>query len=334
MMRLKGVKTMRQAARWLRSRWGQQVLILGYHRVADVADDPYGVVVRPSHFAAQMATLRREAHPISLMKAYEGLQTGQLPRRAVVVTFDDGYTDILWQARPLLAQYDIPFTAFVVAGCLGQKLWWDELAGLIMTPMVLPEHLQLNINGRQLAWSILDPQPNPLGKQMPTPRQRLLRMLYEELRTQPEIRPPILAELRTWSSAPLTNHDSTETGSVMSPEQLATLTGNDLVEIGSHTMTHATLPALSAEAQMVEIRQSKAVLEEIVRRPVVSFTYPHGGATAVTQKLVQEAGYKTACASQNGLARQNSNPYLLPRFWPPDWDGKTFARWLRRWLHG
>jgi hypothetical protein len=59
-------------SRWLRSRWGQQVLILGYHRVAHVRHDPYSMVVRPSHFAEQMATLRREAHPISLTGAYGG----------------------------------------------------------------------------------------------------------------------------------------------------------------------------------------------------------------------------------------------------------------------
>lgn len=335
-MRVKGVKTARQAAHWLRSRWGQQVMILGYHRVANVDHDPYSVVVRPSRFAEQMAVLRREAHPISLAKAYEGLQTGNLPQRAVVVTFDDGYTDVLSQARPLLAQYEIPATTFVVAGCLGQELWWDELARIILSPVALPDRLQLNINGRLHTWSIFDPQRERdlLRKQAPTPRYRLLLMLYQALLAQPEARLSVMAELHTWSLVGPINYDLSETGNVMSPSQLADLIGDGLVEVGAHTVTHAALASLAAEVQAEEIRQSKSMLEEITRRPVTSFSYPHGSMTTVTQKLVQEAGYTLACASYNGLARRGSNPFYLPRFWPTDWDGETFARWLRRWLHG
>jgi peptidoglycan/xylan/chitin deacetylase (PgdA/CDA1 family) len=334
-MRVRGVKTIRQTARWLRSRWGQQVLILGYHRVAHVRHDPYSMVVRPSHFAEQMATLRREAHPISLTGAYGGLQTGQLPRRAVVVTFDDGYADIVSQARPLLAQYDIPATVFVVAGHLGQELWWDELARLILCPALLPDHLQLNINGRStLTWSIHDPHADMLHKQQPSPRRRLLHMLYQELLTQPDARLTILAELRAWSAGDQTNHDIAEAGCIMSSPQLVALAGDGLVEIGSHTMTHLPLTSLPAETQANEIRQSKTVLEEITGRPVTSFSYPHGSVTSMTSRLVQETGYSLACTSQNGLARPGSDPLLLPRFWPPNWDGETFARWLRWWLHG
>ena len=329
-----GVKTSRQIIRWLRSRWGRQVMILGYHRIAELDHDPYGVAVRPSHFAEQLAVLRQEAHPIPLAKMCVGLHTGDLPRRAVVVTFDDGYTDLLLQARPLLAQYDIPATAFVVAGCLGQELWWDELMRLTLSPAVLPDHLTLNANGRLLTWSMFEPHYNTLRKQTPTPRQRLLMMLYRELLAQPETRASVLAQFRAWSPAGPFNHDLPGAASVMSSSQLAALVEDGLVEVGSHTMTHAALASLPAEAQLEELRQSKATLAEIVGRPVMAFSYPHGSATAVTQALVGEAGYTLAYASHNDLARRSSNPFYLPRFWPPDWDGETFARWLRRWLHG
>lgn len=335
-MRLKSIKTMRQAARWLRSRWGQQVLILGYHRVANVDYDPYDVVVRPSHFAEQMAVLRQEANPISLAKAYEGLRTGNLPRRAVVVTFDDGYTDVLSQAWPLLARYEIPATTFVVADCLGKELWWDELARIILFPAMLPDQLHLNINGRLHTWSVFEAQRKNdlLRKQAPTPRRRLLLMLYQALVAQPEVRLSVMAELHAWSQVNQTKHSLSEIGRMMSQSQLEDLTESGLMEIGSHTMTHAILASLSADAQVEEIRQSKSILEEITRRPVTSFSYPHGSMTAVTGKLVQEAGYLLACTSQNDIVHLGSDPFYLPRFWPTDSDGETFARWLRRWLHG
>lgn len=319
-MRLKGVKTMRQVARWLRSRWGQQVLILGYHRVADVADDPYSVVVRPSHFTGQMAALRREAEPISLTQLHDGLQTGQLPQRAVVVTFDDGYVDMLHQAKPVLAQYDIPATVFVVAGHLGQELWWDELARLILTPAFLPD--ELPHRSRTNSPGDLETRPH-----------HLLHTLYQELLAQPDMRPTALAELRAWSPAVALNPDDTASARVMSATELAALSSDDLIEVGSHTMTHTPLASLPARAQAVEISQSKAVLEEATGQSVRSFSYPHGQVTAVAPRLVQEAGYTLACASQNGMAHPGSDPFCLPRFWPPDWNGETFGRWLRRWLH-
>lgn len=330
-MRLKGVKTMRQAARWLVSRWGQQALILGYHRVADVDYDPYGVNVRPSHFAGQMAALCRDAQPISLAQLREGLQTGQLPRRAVVVTFDDGYVDMLYQVRPVLTQYEIPAAVFVVAGQLGQELWWDKLARLILTPAVLPDTLRLEINGHWLTWSLYDPPTSPLTKQI-TPRRRLLQMLYQELLAQPEAHAATLSELRAWSSATSPNPNDTEAGRVMSGEELVTLARSGLIEVGSHTMTHTPLTTLPVEAQAAEIGQSKVALEKAIGKPVVSFSYPHGAVTAVAPHLVQEAGYTLTCASQNGMVRPGSEPFLLPRFWPSDIDGNSFARWLRLWL--
>jgi peptidoglycan/xylan/chitin deacetylase (PgdA/CDA1 family) len=52
---------------------------------------------------------------------------------AVAITFDDGYADLLANAKPLLERADVPATAFVVAGGLGRPFWWDELAALLGT---------------------------------------------------------------------------------------------------------------------------------------------------------------------------------------------------------
>lgn len=330
-MKIKGTKKVRQTARWLRSRWGQQVMIVAYHRIADMEHDPYGVGIRPSHFAEQMAVLRQEAHPISLTQLGQGLQTGKLPRRAVLVTFDDGYVDVLRQAQPLLMQYEIPATTFMVSDALGQVFWWDELARLILEMPVLPDHLSLNLDGRTLTWSLLDAHYVSLSKQAPSPRQHLLMMLYGELLNRPELRADTLAELRTWTAADAIARAAAR--DILTPVELTALAEGGLIEIGSHTRTHPLLATLSPAMQEAEIRQSKATLEEILGQPVTTFSYPHGSVTAVTQQLVQQSGYTLACASNNGLIGRSSNPYRLPRFWPRNWDGDTFTRWLRRWLN-
>lgn len=127
-MRLPGYKRVRQSARWLRSRFTTGGLILGYHRVADVGCDSLGMSVSVHHFAEQLAVLCRLAWPIPLQLLVDGLQNGRLPRRAVALTFDDGYADLLYQAQPLLEQYGIPATVFVVSGSLGRRFAWDETA--------------------------------------------------------------------------------------------------------------------------------------------------------------------------------------------------------------
>ena len=101
-MRIPGLKSLSLSSRWLRSRINPGVLILGYHRVADKSLDRHLMCVQIQHFAEQLEILRRLAQPISLGKLITGLLSNHLPKRAVVLTFDDGYADIWHQAWPLL----------------------------------------------------------------------------------------------------------------------------------------------------------------------------------------------------------------------------------------
>ena len=137
-LRIPGMKSLGQAARWLRSRFANGVLTLGYHRIAQVARDPYSTCVAPQHFEQHLAVLRQRACPISLGELVSGLERGKLPRRAVVLTFDDGYAETLSQAKPLLKHYQVPATVFVTTGYLGREFWWDELDRIVWSPAVLP----------------------------------------------------------------------------------------------------------------------------------------------------------------------------------------------------
>ena len=140
-MRVRGFKTLKKSTRWLKSRFVKGTLILGYHRVAEVSRDPYELCVTPRHFAAQLEVLRQQAKPMHLTDIVEALQKGDLPKRSVVLTFDDGYADMLYQARPLLEHYQIPATFFITTGYLGDEFWWDELERLLSSAPILPDQL-------------------------------------------------------------------------------------------------------------------------------------------------------------------------------------------------
>jgi peptidoglycan/xylan/chitin deacetylase (PgdA/CDA1 family) len=106
------------------------------------------------------------------------------------------------------------------------------------------------------------------------------------------------------------------------------------VEIGSHTVTHPMLAKQPASEQRFEIEQSKSMLEQLLKKPLRCFSYPNGIAPESAKSMVKEMGYAVACASYNDAAWRGSDLFYLPRFWIPDWNGKTFSRWLQRWIRG
>ena len=107
------------------------VRVLCYHSISERPGHPLAnYAVAPEQFRRQLAFLARRFHPISgteLLRLLEG--TGGVPRRAVLVTFDDCYRDLLTTALPLLAEREVPALAFAVTGKLGATNDWDAAVG-------------------------------------------------------------------------------------------------------------------------------------------------------------------------------------------------------------
>ncbi len=107
---------------------------------------------------------------------------------------------------------------------------------------------------------------------------------------------------------------------VMSLEHLRALP-EDLVTVGSHTVTHPMLPQLTEEEARNEIRSSRAKLEEILGRKVVLFSFPFGGFNQRLVELCAEAGYERVFTTLPEFSRLNSNSYVAGRVRvdPTDW---------------
>jgi peptidoglycan/xylan/chitin deacetylase (PgdA/CDA1 family) len=100
-------------------------LVLMYHAVSDVADDPYHLVVSPERFDRQLATLRRLGlRGVGVGELMAALAAGRA-RGLVGLTFDDGYANLLDHAVPALRRYGFGGTVFVVTGRLGGSNDWD-----------------------------------------------------------------------------------------------------------------------------------------------------------------------------------------------------------------
>jgi peptidoglycan/xylan/chitin deacetylase (PgdA/CDA1 family) len=92
--------------------------VLMYHKVNDVPANP--VTVPTSLFAEQMAQLRELGYAVVGLDAVVAhyRDGAQLPRRPVLITFDDGYRDNLTHAAPVLERHGYPAVVFVPIGFL------------------------------------------------------------------------------------------------------------------------------------------------------------------------------------------------------------------------
>lgn len=106
---------------------GPRVPILMYHDVAPLA--PTGLekyVVHPGAFARQMRWLRLRGYTaVDLDLVLDGWAgRRRLPRRPVVITFDDGFRTLLDHAVPVLKDLGFTATFFLVAGLTGRSSIW------------------------------------------------------------------------------------------------------------------------------------------------------------------------------------------------------------------
>jgi peptidoglycan/xylan/chitin deacetylase (PgdA/CDA1 family) len=87
-------------------------------------------------------------------------------------------------------------------------------------------------------------------------------------------------------------------------------------EIGSHTVTHPNLGAVTAEQARREICDSKIILEKQLGSRVRWFAYPFGGASNFRPEwlpLLNEAGYDGCLSAYGGFISRGTDARILPR---------------------
>ena len=252
-------------------------------------------------FEEHLRFFRRNFELIPLSRLAELLGSGRpLRGRKLVLTFDDGYRNNLLAAA-LARNHRAPLTVFVGTGVVrhpGTSHHADELDFMLLTTgetvleyagqrWPLGDTRSRRAAGRGVG--ALLKQENSAGK------ERRLRELAERLRPDPARRRPLEDFL-----------------AYLTEEDLRTLGHNQFVEVGSHSVEHHNLDQLSAEERERELQESRAYLEEVLGRPVTTFSYPDGSYDAETRAAAARH-YACACAVNPRLDRTGRDLYELPR---------------------
>lgn len=316
-------------------------VILMYHRVADVAVDPWSNAVSPRHFDEHLQVVRRRYRPMPLTEMAALHRERRLPPNAVGISFDDGYADNLHDARPLCVRHDVPATVFVTAGMVGaaREFYWDELERVLLGPGTVPRELALRFGGREHRWSLGEDavyraesferhRGFRVGDATPTRRHALYVELCSRLvRLSSAERESVLEAIRAWARVPASDR---KLAHPMTADEVRSLVDGGLIEVGAHSATHQALPTLPPQEVAREIEHSKCRLEEIVDDRVVAFAYPHGQYDERSANTLRSSGFAYACSTVNRAIRPSADLYAMPRVFVKDWNGEQFAKRLAR----
>jgi glycosyltransferase involved in cell wall biosynthesis/peptidoglycan/xylan/chitin deacetylase (PgdA/CDA1 family) len=261
--------------------------VLTYHRIAEPGSRPRPcpgtLSATPGAFAAQMEYLARNYRILAMDHLLDLLRKDRrLPPRAVLLTFDDAYTDFEEHAWPILRHLGLPATLFVPTAFPDRPektFWWDRLfqtlaaarTGGIETPL-----------GR-LEWV-------SFGE-----RVRAYRTIREGIKRMPhdagmELVGKICDELG----------DGHPTPGVLSWSSLRAL-AREGVALGSHTRRHPMMDRIPLEDAREEIQGSIQDLTREVGSVSPVFAYPAGRYNDGVARIVAESNVQLAFTTEPGV---------------------------------
>lgn len=240
-------------------------VIVLYHDIAPgptAFESEIGVTSRPESFDAHLAHFRRNYDMIGLGDLIEG----RLPRRPLLLTFDDAYRSVLEVARRRLAPLGIPAVLFTNPDLLAPAppgldnvmSWYAVRHGL---------DTLCDRTGGGTHTSVGDLLRGPVARMGARARAALRHRLMQE--------------------GGLTAGEIAARSPILTPEDLRELVQLG-VEIGNHTASHVHCRALDDGERRDELIEARARLEAICGTPVRAFSLPYGNVADLTPAVAAD----------------------------------------------
>ncbi len=281
----------------LRAALRHDVRILAYHRVLESVEpedfrfDLDLISASSDAFREQIAIVKRRCSSMRFDELIDRLDRGQsLPRRAALITFDDGYDDNYRIAWPILRDAGVSAMFFVSTGHIesGRPYAYDWLTHMVCVTRA--DRLQ----APELAvdW----PLPETLQG-----RRAVASELLDRIKTlDAGAQQALIARLqRDWSLPAEGGHPDCRP---MTWSQLREMREGGM-EVGSHGVDHQMLAKMTPAAMREELVASKCAIERELGGEAQVISYPVGGSDAydaVVISAVREAGYRLGCSYRAG----------------------------------
>ena len=279
------------------------VPILVFHRIIPEFDHVWPGM-HPKLFEEIIVMLKKHYTILPLANLIS-TSTAQM-KKACFITFDDGYTDYLDYAYPILKKYHVPSGLFVIPYDISnsgyiwtskiiffvKRYWFEEVYDFFKS-----FGLNIKYTDKNSLFRINLDITKCLCKLKAKDRQPILNALLKKI----------------------TEDNKSIDNELMSFEQLAKLDKN-LAHIGSHSLSH---PSFSEEDDLNliehEIASSKEVIEKAVGIKVESFAFPFAKFNDLSLNVVKK--YYKLCFTRiddhvdlNKLKNDKNYIYDLPRF--------------------
>lgn len=233
------------------------------HRVADWEDDKIvwneNMKVSPAKLDQILTELKQKYDVIRLEEVPKRL-AGNIKKKFVCFTMDDGYKDNYTNALPIFQKHNIPYTIFLATDFMDKKaiLWWYEIEDLIQKndTIVLSNGLSLNTKSKaEKADAFL--------------KIREIILKQDQLHLYDSLNQLFNAYDIDWFAK------SRELA--LSWDEVQKLKQEKLVTLGAHTKHHYNLKALPDVSDVIdEVEYGYKILENKADLHPVVFAYPFG----------------------------------------------------------
>jgi peptidoglycan/xylan/chitin deacetylase (PgdA/CDA1 family) len=302
-----------QIARILGPRYSLRCVV--FHNISST-ESPFttgmNVSTTPRNFEEALRFLTTYYIPVPLEDVLSDSDGRSLPRRAVLVTFDDAYASVVELAAPLCQKFGVPAVFFVNAAFLdNQRLAPDNLVCYVANVKGMETINTAARTLRRTEISELHSLPDVFSSFFPSITLTEREAFLEVLRHLAGISERHLAEERAL---------------YLTTQQLRSLASFDF-EIGNHTYSHVHCRRMSQAEFGQEIDGNKTELEALSGTKVRSFSQPYGSSKDLTIELashLKESGHEAVFLSESVANLRGADLFHLDRVNPRVQGDDTF----------
>ncbi len=292
-------------------RWHNRnkAIIIMYHGICendfDILVDYDERQLSKSSFRKQLRYLQRKGFSfISMTELINKMNNGGKLGKSVVLTFDDGFQNIINNAYPIIREFKAKGCLYLISGLTGtdQLLWTDYVETVIRNQGT--DSIVFHFKGQIIKY-------NPKTKKS---REQTMKDIKAKLRTLSN--KGRFEHLAQFNSTKLT--DIPEEFKIINWEQIGEL-DPEIMEIGNHSRSHPNCDVLTSDEELEEeIFLSKKEIEDKIGRPVKHFCYPSGSYNKGVSEKVRQSGCQSAVTINMGFVDNNSDLFQLNRITPDE----------------